>query len=70
LENRGRELYDLRDDPGEIMNLVETRPDIAKRLEEKLFDHYGSIGHDLGTKRWEIGLNPVYSSQAKDPPKK
>jgi arylsulfatase A-like enzyme len=70
LENRSRELYNLNADPGEADNLVATEPKLARQLEERLFDHFASIGHDLGTKRWEIGLNPVYASQAKDPPKK
>lgn len=70
LENRGRELYNLAADPGETRNLVDVEPNRARQLEERLFDHYASIGHDLGSKRWQIGINPVYSSQGRDPPKK
>ena len=35
-------------------------------LEQKLFSHYRSIGHELTSKKWETGLNPVYPSQGKE----
>lgn len=70
LENKMRELYNLHDDPTESKNLVATNGKLADELEEKLFAHFSAIGHDLSRKRWEIGLNPVYASQAKGLPKK
>jgi len=70
LENKGRELYDLKNDPGETVNLVEKQPKIAYELEQKVFSHFRSIGSDLSARRWEPGLNPVYDSQAKAAPKK
>jgi len=38
-------------------------------LQAKLFAHFKSIGHDLTARKWETGLNPVYSSQGKEPNK-
>lgn len=70
LENRSRELYYLPEDPAEKKNLAAAQPTRADQLEQKLFAHFRSIGHDLKSKRWEVGLNPVYSSQAKEPPPK
>lgn len=65
LENKGRELYNLQKDPGETRNLVEQEPRRAYELEQKLFAHFKSIGHDLDSKQWITGLNPVYDSQAR-----
>ncbi len=65
LELRTRELYNLTDDPGETKNLAESNPDKADELESRLFEHFKSIGHDLRSRSWPIGLNPVYPSQAK-----
>ena len=70
LENRGRELYNLKDDPAETKNLVEAEPRRAGELERKLFAHFRSLGHDLTGKRWEVGLNPLYPSHGRDAPKK
>jgi arylsulfatase A-like enzyme len=56
-----RELYDLNTDPGETMNRADAEPERSKELEDKLFDHFASIGHDLRIRRWERGLNPVYN---------
>ncbi|MCE9532614.1 MAG: sulfatase-like hydrolase/transferase [Planctomycetes bacterium] len=70
LESRRRELYDLKADPGESKNLAAAEMNRAAALEEKIFAHFKSIGHDLTNRRWEIGLNPVYSSQGKEMPKK
>jgi arylsulfatase A-like enzyme len=69
LESKKRELYNLRDDPTETKNLVEAETKRADQLEEKLFAHFKSIGHDLMIRRWQIGLNPVYPSQGKALPK-
>ena len=68
LEDKSRELYHLKDDPGEIRNLAKKRPLIADRLQKQLFAHFKSIGHDLQAKTWKRGLKPVYRSQAKDSP--
>jgi len=65
LENRGRELYNLKSDPHELSNLVEKEPKRAYELEQQLFAHFKAIGHDLDAKQWIPGLNPVYDSQAK-----
>lgn len=70
LENNSRELYALTDDPRELHNRAETEPQRADELQRKLFAHFQAIGHDLTSRRWEIGLNPVYPSQEKGPPKK
>lgn len=70
LETKSRELFNLNKDPEEKTNLAAANPAMADKLEARLFAHFKSIGHDLNAKRWEIGLNPVYNSQAKDPPKK
>jgi hypothetical protein len=53
-----------------MKNRVKADPRRASELEQKLFAHFESIGHDLASKHWEIGLNPVYHSQAREPPKK
>ncbi len=60
-----RELYNLRNDPGETKDLSESNSDKADELEGRLFDHFKSIGHDLEARTWPIGLNPVSPSQAK-----
>jgi arylsulfatase A-like enzyme len=70
LEDKSRELYNLTSDPAETKNLVEQEPRRAYELEQKLFAHFKSIGHDLNAKQWIPGLNPVYDSQAKSAPKK
>ena len=70
LETKGRELYDLKADPGETKNLAATEPKRADELERKVFAHFKAIGHDLTARRWEPGLNPVYPSQGGDPLKK
>lgn len=65
LELRSRELYNLTSDPGETKNLAKSNLNKADQLERLLFDHFRSIGHDLKSRPWPIGLNPVYPSQAK-----
>lgn len=70
LENKTRELYNVNDDPTETRNRAADDSKRADDLERKLFAHFKSIGHDLTAKRWQTGLNPVYPSQGKDPPKK
>jgi arylsulfatase A-like enzyme len=69
LETRTRQLFDLNKDPGETKNLAAADPKRADELERRLFAHYRAIGHDLKSQRWEVGLNPVYDSQAKEPKK-
>ena len=63
LEKKSRELYNLESDPAESVNLEAKEKKLADQLEEKLYAYFKSIGHDLTGKRWETGLNPVYSSQ-------
>jgi arylsulfatase A-like enzyme len=70
MENKGRELYNIKTDPGETKNLVDKEPKRAYELEQRLFAHFKSIGHDLNARTWETGLNPVYDSQAKPAVKK
>ena len=70
MEDGKKELYNLKSDPGETKNLVDAEPRIAYELEQKLFAHFKSIGHDLTGRKWETGLSPVYDSQAKPVPKK
>ncbi len=65
LENNNRELYNLKSDPHETKNLVDLEPRRAYELEQRIFAHFKSIGHDLSAKQWIPGLNPVYDSQAK-----
>ena len=54
-----------QDDPAETKNLADSNPDKADELETRLFEHFNAIGHDLKSRPWPIGLNPVYPSQAK-----
>lgn len=70
LENKKRELYNLKKDPKELHNLVEQEPRRAYELEQRIFAHFKQIGHDLDNKQWIPGLNPVYDSQAKGADKK
>ena len=70
LEDKSRELYNLKKDPKELKNLVEQEPKRAYELEQQLFAHFKSIGHDLNARQWIPGLNPVYDSQAKGAMKK
>lgn len=65
LERRARELYDLTTDPGETRDLSKADPVRADALERDLFAHFARIGHDLTARAWDVGLNPVYSSQGK-----
>jgi len=65
LESRSRELYFLNDDPGEMKNLAPAEKPRADMMEQKLFEHFAKIGHDLNGKLWQIGMNPVYSSQGR-----
>jgi arylsulfatase A-like enzyme len=70
LESKGRELYNLKRDPGETRNLVDAEPRIAYELEQRLFAYFKSLGHDLTARRWETGMNPVYDIQGKGALKK
>jgi len=70
LEDKSRELYNLKKDPKELNSLVKLEPKRAYELEQQLFAHFKSIGHDLNAKQWIPGLNPVYDSQAKGAQKK
>jgi len=68
LENKGRELYNLKNDPKETKNLVEAEPRLAYELEQKVFTHFKSLGQDLTKTQWKTGMNPVYESQGKGAP--
>lgn len=65
LEDKKRELYNMKKDPGETKNLLEQEPRRAYELEQRVFAHFKAIGHDLNARQWIPGLNPVYDSQAK-----
>jgi len=65
MESKTKELYNLHQDPQETTNLVDKEPRLAYELEQKLFAHFKSIGHDLTKESWKTGLSPVYPSQAK-----
>lgn len=65
LESRSRELYDLKADTGETRDLSKANPARADALERELFAHSARLGHDLTARKWEVGLNPVYTSQGK-----
>lgn len=68
LENKTRELYNLKKDPNETKNLVDTEPKLAYELEQKVFAHFKSLGVDPATTQWKTGMNPVYESQGKGAP--
>lgn len=61
LENMRRELYDLNADPGEMKDRAASETVRAGELQRRLFAHFKAIGHDLTSKRWEPGFNPVYT---------
>jgi arylsulfatase A-like enzyme len=65
LESGHRELYHLPSDPGEAHDLASSQPERAAEVEERLLAHYRSIGHDLTSRSWNVGLNPVYPSQGR-----
>ena len=65
LESQSRELYYLPDDPGESRNLADQQAKRADQLQDQLFAHFKSIGHDLQGRTWKQGLKPVYRSQGK-----
>lgn len=64
LESMRRELYDLNADPGEMKDLAAVEPQRADELQQRLFDHFKAIGHDLAARRWVPGFNPVYTFPA------
>ncbi len=61
LEHRSRELYNLSADPGELHDQTASRPELADELQARLFARFASIGHDLTSRVWETGFNPVYN---------
>lgn len=65
MESKDKELYNLKTDPKETKNVIADQPRLAYELEQKLFAHFKSIGHDLTKETWKTGLSPVYASQAK-----
>ena len=68
LENKTRELYNMKTDPGEKKNLVEAEPKLAYELEQRVFGYFKSLGQDLTKTQWQVGMNPVYESQGKGAP--
>lgn len=68
LENKTRELYNIKNDPAETKNLVEAEPKVAYELEQKVFAHFKALGVDLAASKWKTGMNPVYESQGKGAP--
>lgn len=67
METGGRELFDLTADPGETRNLCAAEPRRTEELRRLLYRQFRDIGADLESRRWEVGLNPVYNSQAREP---
>jgi arylsulfatase A-like enzyme len=65
LESKSRELYNLNDDWSESNNLAEAEPKRADMLQDRLYAHFKSIGHDLTAKEWKVGFNPVYTFKTK-----
>jgi hypothetical protein len=43
-----------------LQDLASTQATTADQLQQRLFSHYRSIGHDLNAQRWLPGNNPVY----------
>lgn len=62
-ETGNKELYNLKTDPRELINLSDAEPSHSKELEEELERHFISIG-DTGP--WPIGCLAVYGDQCKD----
>jgi arylsulfatase A-like enzyme len=58
-EEERLELYDLTEDPGELRNLASSRPEIAKRLQEKLRDWLAETDAQFPTK------NPDWKTRKK-----
>ena len=69
LDSRKRELFDLNRDPSESRNLAGAQSELADELQQKLFAHYESIGHDLRARTWQTGMNPVYDFSTPRGPK-
>ena len=53
------ELYDLKNDPNEITNVIQKYPEIASKLAGRVRDHLKNMG-DNSDKKWETGCLPVY----------
>jgi arylsulfatase A len=62
LENGRRELFDVRKDPGETHNLIESEPAIAERLAERLH----AWRREVGARMMKPNQNFVPNPQAKD----
>ncbi len=61
LENSGRELYNLKNDPGEQINLEDKEPKKAYELEQELDKHLKDMNALDGP--WVVGCSPVYPGQ-------
>jgi len=62
LESNRRELYNLKDDPGETNNLIDKHPQVAFDLELRVREHMKAMGEDP-YKTWGVGCVPVYQDQ-------
>ncbi len=67
METGVRELFDLTADPGETRDLSAAEPARVEELRRRLYGRFREIGADLESRPWRVGLNPVYSSQGRDP---
>lgn len=56
-----KELYDLKNDPGEQKNLVDTEPKKAYELEQILYKHLKDMHVADGP--WPLGCSPAYADQ-------
>lgn len=56
------ELYDLKTDPHETINLANQYPQKVYELEQEIYQHMKDMGTDPNG-NWVIGCSPVYSDQ-------
>jgi arylsulfatase A-like enzyme len=63
MENLKRELYNLKSDPGESVNLAEKEPGIAYKLEQQIYKHLKDMNASEGP--WRIGCPPELGDKCK-----
>lgn len=56
-----KELYDLKNDPNEQVNLVDKEPKVAYELEQDIYKHLKDMNADYDN--WLLGCSPVYADQ-------
>jgi arylsulfatase A-like enzyme len=61
MENLGKELYNLNDDPGELNNLVDKEPKRAYEMEQMVYKHLKEMNAANGP--WTLGCSPAYANQ-------